>query len=149
MEITVINDTDDEIITYSEDFSVIAEKLRQKLDFVDSFECAVIFIDDQKMREINANYRNIDAVTDVISFALKDSDDDYETCAEVDNSLGDIFINVAAVARQADSYQHSKRRETLFLFTHGLLHLLGYDHQSADQEKVMLALQKEVLNEIH
>ena len=76
-----------------------------------------------------------------------DSEDDYEMM-EDDNELGDIFINVEAIRNQAKEYGHSLRREVCFLFTHGLLHLLGYDHMEEDEEKEMFALQDVILDEI-
>lgn len=62
--------------------------------------------------------------------------------------LGDIFINVQAVKTQAEEYGHSQHREVCFLFTHGLLHLLGYDHMEEADEKVMFSLQDEILDEL-
>lgn len=101
----------------------------------------------EEIHEINKTYRGIDRPTDVISFALMDSEDDYEMM-EDDNELGDIFINVEAIRNQAKEYGHSLRREVCFLFTHGLLHLLGYDHMEEDEEKEMFALQDVILDEI-
>ena len=104
-------------------------------------------MDPEEIHEINKTYRGIDRPTDVISFALMDSEDDYEMM-EDDNELGDIFINVEAIRNQAKEYGHSLRREVCFLFTHGLLHLLGYDHMEEDEEKEMFALQDVILDEI-
>ena len=100
------------------------------------------------IQEINRDYRSIDKPTDVISFALKDSEEDYMISEEIDEELGDIFINVEAVRNQAQEYGHSIRREVCFLFTHGLLHLLGYDHMQSEDEKIMFALQDVILNDL-
>ena len=62
--------------------------------------------------------------------------------------LGDIFINIEAIVKQASEYGHSMRREVCFLFTHGLLHLLGYDHMEQEEERVMFALQDDILYDI-
>jgi probable rRNA maturation factor len=67
---------------------------------------------------------------------------------EEDNELGDIFINIQAIVDQASEYGHSMRREVCFLFTHGLLHLLGYDHMCEEDEKQMFALQDVILDDI-
>ena len=62
--------------------------------------------------------------------------------------LGDIFINVKSIREQAQEYGHSLKREFCFLVTHGILHLLGYDHMDSDDEKEMFSLQEEILHEI-
>lgn len=102
----------------------------------------VIFIDDEKMHEMNLNFRGIDRTTDVLSFALND-----EETVKGDNVLGDIFISIPKMKNQAEEYNHSEKRELSFLVIHGLLHLLGFDHQAPDEEKVMFGLQEEILNE--
>ena len=67
---------------------------------------------------------------------------------EGERELGDIFINVDALKRQAEAYGHSEEREFGFLFTHGLLHLCGYDHMSEEQEREMFALQEQIIDAI-
>lgn len=104
----------------------------------------VIFVTSEKIHEINKEYRNVDRVTDVISFALEDSIEGY---VEEIRMLGDIYICVEKMKEQAELYNHSVLREMCFLTTHGLLHLLGYDHMEEDDEKVMFSLQEELLNE--
>ena len=96
---------------------------------------------------IHREYRNIDRSTDVISFALQD-DDSNIFVQEEQNELGDIFINVQAIRDQAKEYGHSLRREACFLFCHGLLHLMGYDHMTKEDEKEMFTLQDVILNEV-
>lgn len=106
-------------------------------------EFNIIIIDNEKIREINREYRNIDAETDVISFALEDTDnikiDDYRV-------LGDIYISIDKCYSQAMEYGHSRERELCFLATHGILHLLGYDHMNVSDEEKMFTLQEELLD---
>lgn len=119
----------------------------KKLKIKQDYDLSVSFVDDKYIRHINKNYRNVDMATDVISFAMLDSQD----IVSQDNSsfdLGDIFISVEMAIKQAANLNQSINREILFLFIHGLLHLLGYDHQSLEAEKVMFKLQEEILNEI-
>ena len=104
---------------------------------------SVVFIDDEKMHYMNLNYRNIDSTTDVLSFALNDEN----TVKSDINVLGDIFVSIPKMTSQAKEYNHSEKRELSFLTIHGLLHLLGYDHQNKEDEKVMFDLQEEILDE--
>lgn len=101
----------------------------------------IIIIDNEEIKKINKEYRNIDNVTDVISFALEDVD--FKTPFRI---LGDIYISYDKVIEQAEKYEHSKKRELYFLATHGLLHLLGYDHMNEEDEKIMFSLQRELLD---
>lgn len=109
--------------------------------------CSVIFTTPEQIHDINRSYRNVDRPTDEISFALQD-DDSNIIIEEEEAELGDIFINVQAVRDQAAAYGHSERRELDFLFCHGLLHLLGYDHMEPEDEKEMFALQDVILDEV-
>ena len=104
----------------------------------------IIFVSSDEIHKINKEYRNVDRVTDVISFALEDSPD-VEVCEY--RLLGDIYICLDRAYEQADIYNHSILREICFLITHGLLHLLGFDHMEEEEEKVMFSLQEELLNE--
>jgi len=103
----------------------------------------VIIVDNDKIHEINREYRNIDRPTDVISFALEDYHDiDYDF-----RLLGDIYISLEKARGQALEYGHSLLRELSFLTIHGLLHLLGFDHMNENDEKIMFAKQELILNE--
>ena len=102
----------------------------------------IIFVDNEEIKRINHEYRNIDRVTDVISFALEDNNKLKEPAIRV---LGDIYIATDVAYKQAKLYNHSNIREICFLATHGLLHLLGYDHMTEEEEKIMLEKQKELL----
>ena len=104
----------------------------------------IIIIDNPTIHKINKEYRDKDAPTDVISFALEDD----KTVIEPDGVriLGDIYISIDKVHEQALEYGHSFKRELSFLAVHGLLHLLGYDHMEKSDEEVMFKKQEEVLN---
>jgi probable rRNA maturation factor len=105
---------------------------------------SIIFVNDDEIHQINKEYRGIDRVTDVISFAFEDNKDiEYNDI----RLLGDIYICIPQMKRQAAEYGHSEKRELSFLAVHGLLHLLGYDHMSEEEEKVMFGLQELILNE--
>jgi len=105
---------------------------------------SIVFVDDEEIHRINREYRNVDRITDVISFAFEDSKDlEYNDF----RMLGDIYICIPQMKRQAESYGHSEKRELSFLTVHGLLHLLGYDHMEVEDEKKMFALQELILDE--
>lgn len=148
MEISLVNQSEDStFLDFEELFHQIASKSEEILEIKDSKEMSVVFVNDQFIQELNRDYRNIDRATDVISFALNDSEEDYEMPCE-NSEIGDIFISVDRIKAQAKEYGHSIKRETCFLFTHGLLHLLGYDHMEEADEKKMSAMQDVILNDI-
>ena len=103
----------------------------------------IIFVDDEYIHKLNKEYRNIDRTTDVITFALEDNDNEYEREYRI---LGDIYISVDTAYKQAIEYGHSNLREICFLATHGILHLLGYDHIEEEDEIVMFKKQEALLN---
>ena len=114
-----------------------------KKEKLENVEFNIIFVDSKTIHEINKTYRNIDRVTDVISFALEDN-----KTIELDHRvLGDIYICIERAHEQAIEYGHSFLRELSFLTIHGLLHLLGYDHMTEEDEKIMFDKQEEILNE--
>ncbi|WP_314078364.1 rRNA maturation RNase YbeY [uncultured Granulicatella sp.] len=122
------------------------------LHYPENRECCISFVSSERIREINRDFRNIDKVTDVISFALDDEDEDMDPIknfmASDENfvtSIGDIIISVDRAKEQAEEYGHSLERELGFLALHGFLHLNGYDHQTEEEEKEMTGLQKEIL----
>ena len=126
------------------------EKLQEYIEFVakkEEIENAIfniIFVSKEEIHKINKEYRNVDRVTDVISFALEDNEEEENPILRV---LGDIYISIEVAYEQANIYGHSNLREICFLATHGILHLLGYDHMEEDEEKIMFARQEELLNE--
>ncbi len=104
---------------------------------------SIIFIDDEKMQELNLKYRHLDKTTDVLSFAYEDN----EKLKFKVRHLGEIFISIPRMQLQAQEYGHSERRELAFLTVHGLLHLLGYDHTlGKKEEEEMFKKQEVVLN---
>ena len=138
----IINQLDEEIKEI--------EKINDFLNFVVKKEnlhnCLfnVILVDNNYIRKLNKEYRGIDAYTDVISFALEDNIDEIKLDFRV---LGDIYISIGKTRKQAEEFGHSFLREFAFLTIHGLLHLLGYDHMTKEEEEIMFKKQDELLNE--
>ena len=137
----VINDTD-RVVLEEEILNKYILYIVNKLK-LQNCEFNIILVDNERIHEINKEYRNVDRETDVISFAMEDEMDvkykDFRL-------LGDIYISLDKVASQAEEYGHSKLREICFLATHGILHLLGYDHMNPEDEKEMFDLQNELLD---
>ncbi len=111
------------------------------------YEVDVSLVDKQTIQEINRDYRNKDAVTDVISFAFNDDQSEFGHIEgeEVPQLLGEIFLCVDRALEQAKEIGNTPHRELCFLFVHGLLHLLGYDHMKKEDEEVMFPLQEKIL----
>lgn len=137
------NEVDNFENNYEQDFTAIIEQALKTLGIEDDVEVSCVLVDDERIHEINREYRHIDRSTDVISFAMEDNDQFY--VEGMPRTLGDIFISVDHAKKQAEEYGHSLRREMCFLFTHGILHLFGYDHMTDEQEKEMFDLQDEIL----
>lgn len=136
----IINDTSKEVceIDFLQGY---IEYIVKKLE-LDKCEFNIIIVDNERIHEINREYRNVDRETDVISFAMEDNKDiEYKDF----RLLGDIYISIDKCYSQALEYGHSNVRELCFLATHGILHLLGYDHMEEDEEKEMFKLQDELL----
>lgn len=121
-------------------------------------EISVTIVDNKQIREMNRDYREIDAVTDVLSFPLiefevpgqfdpiiEDSAEDYFNLDTGELMLGDIVLSMEKAITQADEYGHSVPREIGFLLVHSMLHLLGFDHMEEEEEVIMNQLQEEIL----
>lgn len=145
MEITVLNRTNENLDLYSNLFKKISCSAEKLLKLDEDYEISVTFVRSRTIHTINRDYRGIDRPTDVISFAIQDDLEDFE---EENKDLGDIFINIDYARKQAKEFGHSYEREICFLFTHGLLHCLGYDHMEEKEAEVMFKLQDEILDPI-
>ncbi len=128
---------------YYTDLDKIFESCLTTLKIDKEVDVAVILIRSKAIQKLNKQYRNIDKSTDVISFAIQDSE---EIMFDDTLDIGDIYINVDSVVSQALDYGHSIRREFCFLFIHGLLHCFGYDHMNEKDEKIMFELQNKILD---
>lgn len=136
----------------------IVKKVIEQERITDQVEISLWMIEDeQEMAELNEKYRGVDDSTDVLSFAQFDPEelldlikDFYEGNYywEENVPLGDVIISLPKVEKQAHEFGHTEQRELAFLFLHGLLHLLGYDHAEEQQEDKMKQRQDTILNEL-
>lgn len=151
-----------EILEIGEDLIKLLNTLLQKAgeaEGVSEGEVALTFVDDEEIHALNREYRGIDRPTDVLSFAMNESlEDEQEIIYELEEGeeledgfgdmLGDIIISVETAKAQSEDYGHSLNREIGFLFVHGFLHLLGYDHQDEASEAEMMGKQEAVLAQV-
>ncbi|MGD6853665.1 rRNA maturation RNase YbeY [Bacillus infantis] len=121
----------------------------EKENVEDDSELSVTFVTNGRIREINREYRDKDKPTDVISFAMEElGEGETEIAGEgIPRVLGDIIISIQRTEEQAGEYGHSFERELGFLAVHGFLHLLGYDHETDEEEREMFGRQKDILDE--
>ncbi|MCQ2743081.1 MAG: rRNA maturation RNase YbeY [Bacilli bacterium] len=127
----------------------IMETAFKMLDIKSNYEVDVSLVDEPTIQEINRDYRHIDKVTDVISFAFNDdkSEEGIILGDDVPKMLGEIFICIPRALEQAKEIGNTADRELRFLFCHGILHLLGYDHMKKEDEEIMFPLQEKILQE--
>lgn len=148
IDIDIIDETNE---LTDQDRELMEQVVRQafEMEKVDkNSEVCITVVHNDEIQEINREYRNKDMPTDVISFALTEmTDEELEIISDEDipTVLGDIIISIDKAREQAKEYNHSFARELAFLTVHGFLHLLGYDHMTEEDEKVMFSKQEEIL----
>lgn len=143
MEISIFNQIEKDIVELK-DVEMVLKHAVEK-EGLSNVLFNVIIVDNDYIHNLNKNYRNVDRETDVITFALED--EDSIVIGEDIRILGDIYISYDKALSQSIQYGHSLKRELCFLAVHGFYHLLGYDHMTKEEEKVMFKKQEEVLDE--
>ena len=141
------NSFDESLNNYEEIYRNLLKKTLKHLSLNFDPLISVTIVDNAYIHEINKTYRHIDRPTDVISFAFLDDNPKRDELFQSGQMvvLGEIYISFEKAQEQATSYEHSLDRELKFLFVHGLLHLLGYDHMKKEDEEIMFRLQDEIL----
>lgn len=161
MSLEIVWDNEQEEYEIKDDLIALLESILQKAgeaEGIEQGEVALTFVDNERIHELNLQYRGIDRPTDVLSFAMNETGEDeldiiyeVEECEELEDVpdvLGDIIISVTRAQEQALEYGHSLERELGFLFVHGFLHLLGYDHQDEASEAEMMSKQEKALAQV-
>ena len=122
--------------------------MKQKMEGIDEerTEISVTFVEAEEIRELNRDYRDNDKVTDVLSFPQFDDLNDIPDFGEI--CLGDVVICKERAQEQAEEFGHSFEREIIYLFTHSILHLLGYDHMEEEEKQEMRAREEEVMTHL-
>lgn len=153
MDITIVDKTKElttEQLELTSDIIEFASK-EPILEMTDDTEMSVTFVNNEEIHEINRRYRDKNAPTDVISFALEDEGDDEMPVImegfDIPRNIGDIIVSVEKITEQAEEFNHSFERELGFLVVHGFLHLNGFDHMNETDEKEMFDLQRKILDD--
>ena len=125
-----------------------AAKVCLEMEEVDSnlAEISLTFADMEEIQQLNREYRDTDSVTDVLSFPQFESKDEFPETGEI--IMGDVVICTEKAMLQAEEFGHSPEREIIYLFTHSLLHLMGYDHMEEDEKQIMRQKEEAVMNRI-
>lgn len=121
--------------------SVIIESLKVEGYYTD-VEVSISFVDNIEIKELNKEYRNIDEITDVLSFPM---DDDLLVSIQL---LGDIIISTEKAIEQASEFGHSINREISYLIAHSMFHLMGYDHIDKKEKNIMRLKEKQVMKNL-
>lgn len=141
--IDVNNETDAQID--EAEFAALASYVLKELHIADGAELAILFVDEQAMEELHIKWMDEPGPTDVLSFPMDELRPGTAAQPTPAGLLGDIVVCPSVAARQAVTAGHSAQEEMLLLTTHGILHLLGYDHAEPEEEKEMFALQRQLL----
>lgn len=146
-----IEENDTDINGLRDQMEKAAERATE-LEGLPSANCqlSVTFVEPEEIHELNSEYRGVDRVTDVLSFPQYDPDDLAYYTENPDETpdelmLGDVVICMAKAEEQAEEYGHSIERELIYLFTHSVLHLLGYDHEEPEDKKIMRSREEEIM----
>jgi probable rRNA maturation factor len=145
-----------EVIIHNEQQAIVLESAMQDMlhqvvaqvalvyGLADEAEVGITLVDDAAIHEMNRQYRGKDSATDVLSFALNDGEEQLEGNPAA-LLLGDIILSLETAMRQAEEYGHSLEREMAYLTVHGMLHLLGYDHECEAEKNEMRQEEEHVL----
>lgn len=160
MTINIEYETDQELgIDYASLASLVADKIMEMERCPYDGQVNLVLTDNEEIKRVNTEFRGIQSPTDVLSFpmipfetpadySIVEEDESYFDLDSDELLLGDIMISVPRVFAQAEEYGHSVKREFCFLVAHSMLHLLGYDHMTEDEAKVMEGKQSLALKEL-
>lgn len=143
MAVEVINETEFDIDLA--EFAELADFVLTQMHVSTDSELSVIFIEEEPMADLHVRWLDLEGPTDVMSFPMDELKPGRPDAVTPEGTLGDICICPAVAQRQAQAAGHSMVEEMLLLETHGILHLLGYDHAEPEDEEVMFALQRKLL----
>ena len=131
----------------------VVSKVLEEEKVLPEVDVYITLTNNEEIHKINKEYRDVDRPTDVLSFPMYERDEiaslKNDTDDEIEKILGDIIVSVEKVREQAEEYGHSFERELAYLVTHGMLHLLGYDHMIEEEKAVMRKREEEILETLN
>ena len=131
----------------------VVSKVLEEEKVLPEVDVYITLTNNEEIHKINKEYRDVDRPTDVLSFPMYERDEiaslKNDTDDEIEKILGDIIVSVEKVKEQAEEYGHSFERELAYLVTHGMLHLLGYDHIIEEEKAVMRKREEEILETLN
>ncbi len=131
----------------------VVSKVLEEEKVLPEVDVYITLTNNEEIHKINKEYRDVDRPTDVLSFPMYERDEiaslKNDTDDEIEKILGDIIVSVEKVKEQAEEYGHSFERELAYLVTHGMLHLLGYDHMIEEEKAVMRKREEEILETLN
>lgn len=133
-------------LEFTSDLEKLIETVIEKAfeyENVEPRNVSVLICDNDEIKKLNGQFRDIDSPTDVLSFPMYDEDGELDP-----DELGDIVISLERAAAQAEEFGHSLRREVAFLTAHSMLHLFGYDHIDDSEREKMFEKQEEILAQL-
>lgn len=145
MQIDIIDETNQFTDTHETLLRKLLYVAAKKEDIHKDSELSVVIMSDAQMKQLNKDYRQKNEATDVLSFPLLEREEIMQHDKTHPIVLGDIIISIDRATEQANVYHHTLERELGFLAVHGFLHLLGYTHDTEDEEKEMFAKQERIL----
>ncbi|HHU70013.1 MAG TPA: rRNA maturation RNase YbeY [Thermoanaerobacterales bacterium] len=151
MEISILN-LQDKVNIEDDTINLLKKSIKYTLDkecLYRQAEVSIVLTDNEYIQELNEKYRGINTPTDVLSFPMIDDFNNITLSDETELLLGDIVISIEKVDEQSKEFGHSFNRELIFLAVHGLLHLLGYDHEDKEDEEKMRSKEKDILASIN
>ncbi len=143
MTVEVINETTHQVD--AEEFALLAEFVMHQMHVSPAAELSILFVDTEAMTRLHQQWMDLPGPTDVLSFPMDELRPGTPGAPSAPGMLGDVVICPQVAEQQALEAGHSSEEEMLLLATHGILHLLGYDHAVAEEEQVMFALQRRLL----
>ena len=154
--INIVTSNEQENYEIGEELMLMIEKVISECEDEEALnfdnEISLTFTDNENIRQINKEYRDIDDKTDVLSFPMyeiEDLEEEKKTKSKNLKPLGDIVISLEQAVEQAKQFGHSFEREVCYLICHSMFHLMGYDHMTEEEKKIMREKEEKIMTKLN